>query len=108
MEEVKCRVTYRSFDPLDISIMCTEKETYTGKISVCIPDVDILLLDLSMGMREMKGAGAYSKGDMQIATVDVENISVSKIYDMFLATATHFKEFADIVREHLKTHPMLG
>ena len=104
----KCIVTYRSFDPLEISIECDEKETFTGDIQVRIIDVEIKVLDLSMGMEFMKGAGAYGKGDMGIAKVTVDKLPVGKLYEMFIAAADNFKEVSDIVRKAFKEKALLG
>jgi hypothetical protein len=104
----KCTVTYRSFHPLEIAISCPEKEFYTGKISVRIIDVEIKIMDLSMGMPSMKGAGAYSKADiMQIAVMEFEELPVDSIYKLFSEVADKFEEVAEITREHFRSKAML-
>lgn len=104
----ECIITYRSFHPLEISIACDEKEFYTGEIKVRITDVEIKVLDLSMGIPSMKGAGAYAMSDMQIATMVVDNVEMVKLYELFVMAADQFEEVSKIVRKVFVGKALLG
>lgn len=104
----KCIVTYRSFHPLEIAISCPEKEWYSGEISIRLVDVQIKLFDLSMGIKELEGAGAYSTSDMQVAVMNVDKVEVAKLYGYFVKLADNFEDISKTVREMFKEKALLG
>lgn len=106
----KCKLFYESFNPARITIECScEGEYHEGKMSICIRDVELNLIDLSMNGAIPGNPRIGSKTDMQIVLIDTHPTSLGEIKKTFTnkKMAQHFKELSDIVRQKFSEKSIL-
>lgn len=105
------KIIFASFDPLSISYQDVPVGNIVGEISICITDVKLRILDLSMGIREIEGAGVYSTAPvMQVMTMTLTEPGEPflKIQEVAHDLAPHIQKLGEIVREQLGKRALLS
>lgn len=101
-KDAMMKVIYESFDPLKIRFEDVPKGKVLGEVSICITDVRMKVVDLSMGMKEMEGWGYWSTipvFQVLVMTLEKPGATISKLQKMAHGIAGNVEKIDKTVRE---------
>lgn len=96
------KIIYESFEPLKIRFEDVPAGKVVGEVSVCITDVKLKVMDLSMGILEMEGFGLWSEvAVFQVLVFEIgePGETISKLQKLAHKMAENVEKIDKIVRE---------
>ena len=89
-ESEPIRFEIKSFDPL--TVVLPKENQVSGKVRIVLPDIHVQLYDLSMGIRELKGAHIGSDAPLHGMLLEFsEPVSASEVVKLIIEGREQFE-----------------